>query len=151
MSFNGLFALQRDGRPGLLLSDAVGMDKIKPLIKNFMDDYSGVNRLVQVNLGINSFLYKSELDEWDTKELRFSSHYVSDINSFYQQINVEMKKIMFQTGITPNIYIAGLEDFVEELYSALEQSGVNKENIIVDENIGSASCGGGCSSCSSGC
>lgn len=150
MNYGGFFVLHRDGRPALILSDAFGMDKVKPLISNFIDNYSDVNKLVQINLGTNGFLYKKDLDQWDQDNLRFTSHYVSSVPSFYETINAELKKLMFQSGITPNIYLSGLDDFVEEVYTALEQSGFNKENIIVDNNEG-ASCGGGCNSCSSGC
>lgn len=151
MNYGGYFILHRDGRPGLMLSDAYGMDKVKPLMKNFMDNFTDVNKLVQINFGPKGFLYKTELDQWDQDNLRFSSHYVSTIDGFYEKLNVELKKLMFQSGMTPNIYVSGLEDFVEEVCGALEQSGFNKSNIIVDQGGADASCGGGCNSCSTGC
>lgn len=151
INYNKNFVLHRDGRPGIMLSDAIGLDKMKPLIQSFVNDYSDVNRLVQLNLGTNGFLYKEELDQWDNEEIRFSSYYLPEINIFYEKINTELQKIMFQTGITPNIYIAGLDSFVELVYSAIEQSGYNKDNIIVANKEEVPSCGGGCNSCVSGC
>ena len=150
-NYGGFFILHRDGRPGLMLSDAFGMDKVKPLMKNFIDDFSDVNKLVQINFGAKGYLYKSELDEWDQNNLRFSSHYVSSLDAFYDKLNVELKKLMFQSGIRPDIYVSGLEDFVNEVVAGLEQSGFDKENIIVDQGGEDPSCGGGCNSCSSGC
>ena len=148
--YGGIFVLHRDGRPGLLLTDAVGIEKAKPLIESFMKDFSNVNRFVQVNLGVNGFLFKAEMDEWDKDNLRFSSYYAGEKPGFYNLLNQELKKIMFQTGMTPNIYISGREEFMEEVYSGLEHAGVNTDNLIVDGGE-APSCGGACNSCHSDC
>lgn len=147
----GNFILHRDGRPALVLSDGVGIEKMKPIILSFIQDYSDVNKMVQLNLGTNAFNYKGEMDEFDKTNLRFSSIYVKNLDEFYEKINSELKKIMFQTGMTPNIYLAGMQAFVETIYSGLEQSGLDKVNIIVGQDDVDAGCDGGCGSCGQGC
>ena len=37
---------------------------------SFIQDYSDVNKMVQLNLGTNAFNYKGEMDEFDKTNLR---------------------------------------------------------------------------------
>jgi ferredoxin-NADP reductase len=96
-------------------------------------------------------MFREEMDKLDNENLRFSSFFESERELFYEKLNGELKKIMFQTGLTPNIYIAGREEFKQEISTALEQAGFNQNNIIIEGGSPDLNCDGGCSSCSSSC
>jgi NAD(P)H-flavin reductase len=146
-----VFVLHRDGKPGLMLSDGIGIEHMRPLIIEFMRDFNDVNKVVQINFSDKMFMFKDEMDRLDEENLRFSSFFVDSREAFYEKLNGEMKKIMFQTGRIPNVYIAGRDEFKQEMMMSLEQAGFDKDSIIVEGGAPELSCNGGCSSCSSGC
>jgi len=146
-----IFILHRDGKPGLMLSDSVGIEKMKPLIDSFIEDFSDVNKLIQISFSRESLLLKDEMDAYARNNIRFTSFYESNREGFYEKLNGELKKLMFQTGRLPNIYVAGREEFKQEISSALEQAGVHMDNIIIEGGAPELSCNGACSSCSSAC
>lgn len=145
------FVLHRDGNPGIMLSDGIGIEFMRQMILDFNEDFSDINKLVQISYSDSAFMFKEEMDMLDKKNLRFSSFYESKRDLFYEKLNGELKKIMFQTGLTPNIYIAGREEFKKEISEALNQAGFNQNNIIIEGGAPVLNCDGGCNTCASGC
>lgn len=149
---SGHFALRRDGRPALLISNGVGIATMRPLIKAFEKDPTDIGRITQINVDRSSEIYKQEFDELVEKGLQFTSIYTKSRKEFYQKLDFEAQRLMFGTGIIPNVYIVGSDDFVMDLYFYMQNLGFAPEDLITDGVISGVSAGGcGCSSSGSSC
>lgn len=149
---SGEFYLRRDGRPALLLSNGVGLATMRSLIKAFNNDSTHVNKMTQINVDNSGRLYQDEMEGLAKDNLFFSSIYTANREEFYDVLDYESQKLMFQTGIIPNVYVVGSDRFVIDVSSYLMSVGYDQNQIITDGfySLG-ASCGSGCGCSSGGC
>lgn len=148
---SGEFWLKRDGRPALLLSNGVGIAAMRSLIKAFIEDSSQIRGLTQINIDRDGNIYKDEFDQFVGSHPQFTSIYTSTRNEFYQQVDFECQKLMLESGIIPNIYIVGSDNFVIDTMNHAMHLGFGQEDIVTDGSFDQLFEGGcDCSSTDSG-
>lgn len=144
---SGSFDLMRNGRPAVLLSNGVGIATMRPLIKAFEQDQSGVSKMTQINIDRHGKVYEEELSNLKGIDYQFKSLYVNNRDDYYKKLDFESQQIMFSTGMLPNFYVVGSDEFIADTASHLVSSGFRLNDIYTDgKMIGQ---GGGCG-CSSG-
>ncbi len=144
---SGGFRLRRDGKPAILISNGVGIATMRALVKAFAKDPEGVGMMVQINVNHSSRLYEEEMEALAKEPICFRSVYTEHRKEFYDALDYECQKLMFQSGIIPNIYVVGSDAFIEDTSGHLLAMGFNYEDILTD---GNQLLGGGCSCGSSG-
>lgn len=142
---SGSFELKRDGRPALLLSNGVGIATMRSLIKSYEQNQNGIGSLTQVNVDRSGEIYKDEFLNIEGRQTQFTSVYTSNRNEFYDKVLFESQRLMFGTGMIPNIYIVGSDNFIIDTMSYLTTLGINTRDIYTDGQMNSGGCG-----CSSG-
>lgn len=155
---SGNFYLRRDGRPALLLSNGVGIATMRALIKAFNNDSTYVNKMTQINVDGTGALFKDEMDALAEDNMFFRSVYAGNREDFYDILDYESQKLLFQTGLIPNIYVVGSDRFVIDISSYLMSMGFDQNQIITDGvyALSGGGCGSGCGcasggGCGSGC
>lgn len=146
---SGNFGLIRNGRPALLLSNGVGIATMRPLIKAFEQDQSGIGRMTQINVDRHGTIYQEELDQLKGLEHQFTSAYTKNREAFYKKLDYESQKLMFSSGLMPTFYVVGSDEFVYDTANYLLDSGFKLKDIYTDGKSFYGSSGGGCG-CSSG-
>lgn len=152
---SGNFSLIRDGRPALLLSNGVGIATMRSLVKAYELNQEGVGRLTQINVDRSGELYKDEFESISGLSTQFTSIYTSTRNQFYEKLLYESQNLMFGTGMIPNIYIVGSDNFIIDTMAYLNTLGISNDDIYTDGQV-NAQGGCGCStnlvqSCGCGC
>lgn len=142
------FALVRDERPALFLSNGAGVAAVRTLIRDFKMDTSGVGRLTQINVDSPGELYEEELSNIEATTKGFKSIYVAHKTDFYQEIDDASQELMIALGFIPYFYLVGSDDFVLDVTAHLLGVGFDEADLITDGQGFGGSCG--CSS-SGGC
>lgn len=145
---DGSFALQRDSRPALLLSNGVGIAAMRGLVKSFGKDQEGVNRLTQINVDNTGDLYKEEFEALAERLNSFKSIYVNHREEFYKQVDFESQTLMLTSGYVPLFYVVGSESFLLDVTAYLMSVGFDETDVVTDGQGCGSSCGcgssGGC-------
>lgn len=132
----GHFSLRREDRPILILSNGVGIATTRALVKAFEMDQTGIGRLTQLNVDQSGRIYEDEFDalsNMTSPANGFRSVYTSNRQDFYQEIDVEIRNLLFGSGRMPLYYLVGSYDFVTALVEYLISQGFEERDIMTDQ------------------
>ncbi len=120
--------LRRDGRPVVLLSQGIAMSTMRPLIKAFEADSSGIPELLSINVNKkDNHLFEDEFINVD--------------GSLCIRLWLESRREYFdklaevvEGNENPYYYIVGSEVFVLDTLYTLRNLGVADEDMIIDKS-----------------
>ena len=128
---SGHFSLLREDRPVLLLSNGVGIATVRALVKAFMNDPTGINRMIQINVDRSGRIYGDEFDQLSGG--KFQSIYADNRFSFFEEIRNATTELLFGTGKMPFFYVVGSYDFVMSVQGHLLGEGFDYDDILLDK------------------
>lgn len=140
---SGQFDLRRDNRPVVLLSNGVGIAAVRPHILAYANDDSAVSQLLQFNVDRSGALYHREFEKIAKDRPTFSSHYSSNRQDFYDQLDYHLQAIIDKHSASPLIYVVGSDSFVIATMTHLQDRGIQKSDIITDGDRVAGGCGCG--------
>lgn len=127
---NGYFGLRREDRPIVLISAGVGIATMRPLIREFLHDTSGIPEMRHINIDSSShFIYKREMDSWAASKEQLENCYVSNRTDFYERLEAWAMDLSNQAYY----YVVGSGPFRDAVQAYLREKGVVIENILFDK------------------
>ena len=139
----GDFRLKRENRPVVLLSNGVGIAAMRAFVKAYEKDATKIPEMLQINVDRSGKIYFDEMKMIE-KKLPFESIYLKSRESFYEQLDVKLQKLLVNYDAEPYIYIVGSDAFVLETRSHLKGVGFTDEEILIEKHVlSSEACGCG--------
>lgn len=119
--------LKRQNRPIYLLSCGVGIATFRPLIKHYLNDPSGIDRIHSLSIDSSRNYLFSEIVK-SSPENHLTSQFVEDRKTYYEELKTcaQDKHALF--------YVVGGDDFLKENISFLRQHGVSDSQVTLDKH-----------------
>lgn len=118
--------LRRENRPLVLLSMGVGIATMRPVIKAYAKDSSGIQSLTSLNInGSTSYIYRDELDVLQGDHLK--TLWTTDRNQFSEQL------LEYCALEGARYYVVGSDGFLLDVIKVLHDQGIARENIQLDK------------------
>lgn len=137
----GEFALKREQRPIVLLSNGVGIAAMRSLIKAYEADQTGVPVLYQLNVDGSGALYEAEFNALAKALTTFQSAYTKNRLDFYHALTEVVKHMENQYEESAYYYAVGSEQFVTDVTAFLNDAGIANIAIVTDSHAGGCDCG----------
>jgi ferredoxin--NADP+ reductase len=121
--------LRRENRSIVLLSMGVGIATMRPLIKSYLEDNTGISKLTNINVdAIQPHIYQSELNTHESRN--YINHWTKSRVEFYQTLSqiINDKHSIF--------YIVGSDVFLRTVIKKLKAFDVKREDIMIDKKDG---------------
>ena len=120
--------LKREDKAIVLLSQGIAMSTIRPLIKKFEKDTSGIPELISVNVNKkDTHLYESDFENLDGS--LFVKYWLETRAEYLEKIKdlaADKKNAYF--------YVVGSENFVFDSLYILKESGIKEDSIVIDKS-----------------
>lgn len=120
------FPLRRENRPVVLISMGVGMATMRPMIKSWLKDSTGIPSITNMLVDRpDQFVFREELES--TKGSNLVNIFSEDRNSFYRNfelLHIDEKQFF---------YVVGGDGFLEEIIKRLKATGVRPDSIEIDK------------------
>lgn len=128
IEYGSRMKLRRENRPVVLISMGVGMATMRPLIKSFLDDESGIPYITNIVVNKSSdYLYKDELEVLENdkyKTINFKGR---------KELKNGLKEMDFNNAI---FYVVGSKDFLKSTIEILKTKGADNKSVMIDRNEG---------------
>lgn len=119
-------SLRREDKPIVLVSMGVGIATMRPLIYRFLQDKTGITRLININVNSSKdFVYKDELDSLEISN--YENHWLNSRGEFYETLN----QVSEQTDAI--YYVIGSDGFIIDVIKHLKNNGIAENNILIDK------------------
>lgn len=128
---SGDFALRRENRPVILLTNGVGIAGVRSLIKQYMNDQEMIPEMLLLNVDARSNIYKSEFDEFHAGINQFKPYYLTHRTSYNSMLYHELSMMKKRYDLDPIFYLAGSDTFVEENMSYLNDLEFEEQDIVI--------------------
>ncbi|WP_033165621.1 FAD-dependent oxidoreductase [Clostridium sp. KNHs205] len=118
--------LRREEKTVVLVSMGVGIATMRPLIKSFIKDQTGIRELISLNIDSSGdFIYKAELDQLHNPKLK--KYFAENRNEFYEILNVisENKDAYY--------YLVGSDNFLRDIIKYLKNKNIPEKSILLDK------------------
>ncbi len=118
--------LRRENKRIVLISMGVGISTMRPYVKSFLSDPTGIEKVININVDRGNFIYQDELETIDN--VLFKNIYTDSRKELFENIDVSVH-------LTESLYyIVGSDQFIEEVSSHLLKRGVFKDFIMIDKH-----------------
>ena len=118
--------LRREDKPVVLVSMGVGIATMRPLIKSFIKDPTGIRELISLNVDSSrEFIYKAELDELHNP--KFKNYFVGTRNEFYEILNE------ISENNDAYYYVVGSDNFLKDIIKYLKNKNIPENSILLDK------------------
>jgi len=118
--------LRREDKNVILISMGVGISTMRPYVKSFLEDSSGIKSMTNINIDRGGYIYKEELD--GVNHVSFENAYVPSRKDLFEKIDAEVH-------LSDSLYyVVGSETFLKEVINHLLKRGVFKGNIMIDKH-----------------
>ncbi len=118
--------LRREEKTVVLVSMGVGIATMRPLIKSFIKDQTGIRELISLNIDSSGdFIYKAELEQLHNPKLK--KYFAENRNEFYGILNVisENKDAYY--------YLVGSDNFLRDIIKYLKNKNIPEKSILLDK------------------
>lgn len=119
--------LKRENRPIYLLSCGVGIATFRPLIKKYVQDPSGIEKIHSLSIDSSANYLFSDIFKTGPDD-RLSAQYVADRSSYYH----EVEKLTQDTHAL--FYVVGSDEFLKENITFLRRHGIPDAQITLDKH-----------------
>ncbi|WP_455718781.1 hypothetical protein [Anaerosporobacter sp.] len=120
--------LRREDKPIVLVSMGVGIAALRPLIHRFIQDRTGIPKLINININSsNNFVYKSELTQLENSE--YQNYWVDTRSKFYETLDTvtEQNDSLY--------YVVGRDNFLTDVIKYLKEKGIEESRILIDKKL----------------
>lgn len=126
--FSNRMPLIRQDKPIVLITAGVGVATVRPLVKAFMTNSSGIPEMTHLHIDSKkAFIFGSELNQWAQENDRFRNLQTSDRPTFYAQLETLSQK---QNAY---FYVVGSDEFLLNIRENLISRGVSTNLILFDK------------------
>lgn len=120
--------LRREDRPVVLLSQGLAMSTMRPLIKKFEADSTGIPELLSINVNTkDNHLFEDDFEKIDGS--LFIKLWLDNRSDYLEKL-----KEIGNSGQKPIFYIVGSEVFVFDTLYMLRQYGVSDSDMVIDKD-----------------
>ncbi|WOO37790.1 hypothetical protein R2R35_04640 [Anaerocolumna sp. AGMB13020] len=118
--------LRREEKSVVLVSMGVGIATMRPLIKSFMKDQTGIRELTSLTIDSSeTFIYKNELDQLYNPKL--TKYFTGTRKEFFEMLNV------ISEDIDAYYYVVGSDDFLKDIIKYLKNKNIPENYILLDK------------------
>ena len=118
--------LRREEKSVVLVSMGVGIATMRPLIKSFMKDQTGIRELTSLTIDSSeTFIYKNELDQLYNPKL--TKYFAGTRKEFFEMLNV------ISEDIDAYYYVVGSDDFLKDIIKYLKNKNIPENYILLDK------------------
>ena len=118
--------LRREEKSVVLVSMGVGIATMRPLIKSFMKDQTGIRELTSLTIDSSeTFIYKNELDQLYNPKL--TKYFAGTRKEFFEMLNV------ISEDIDAYYYVVGSDDFLKDIIKYLKNKNIPENFILLDK------------------
>lgn len=137
---SGTFRLRRENRPVVLLSNGVGISVMRTLVRRYVKSQNMVTEILQINVDARSNIFKEEFQQYQKEIPTFKSYYIEHRKSYYSFLYHELNMLYKRHELSPIIYLAGSDGFVEENTNYLKDLDMPEDDIIIGGKQKDACC-----------
>lgn len=123
-------ALRRENKPLILLSSGVGIATLRPLVKAYGSNPTGITKMYHLNVDSSQeYLFENEFAKFQEEIENFEHQYVSSRQGFYKELNKLLKKDV----IDAYFYIIGSDEFLLEVREVLSAHHIQDQQLLFDK------------------
>lgn len=118
--------LRREEKPLILISMGVGIATMRPLIRSYIKDNTGIQELININVDSSkNFIYKEEL--YQLERPNYQNYWIDTRSDFYDTLN----KITERASAI--YYVVGSDLFIKEVIKLLKNKNISDNCILLDK------------------
>lgn len=118
--------LRREDKNVVLISMGVGISTMRPYIKSYIENSSGIKSMTNINVDRGNYIYADELNA--IEHVSFENAYVPSRKDLFEKIDAEIH-------LSESLYyIVGSDKFLGEVIAHLLKRGVYKGDIMIDKH-----------------
>lgn len=125
--------LRREEMPIVLLTSGVGIASVRPLIKAFSDDLTGIPRLYHINVDSSKeYLFKNEIEGYQNR-IALENYFEGSRTDFYNRLDALLSSDSILSSGKAYYYIIGSDEFLFQVRDVLKEHGIKTDQMILDK------------------